>query len=60
MDQEERLRMYARADRILMEEAPIKPLLYRREHMLVKPWVRRFPSSAFSVWFWKDVIIEPH
>jgi oligopeptide transport system substrate-binding protein len=60
MDQEERMRMYQQADRILVEEAPILPLLYVRFHLLVKPWVRKYPTSPMKVWFWKDVIIEPH
>jgi ABC-type oligopeptide transport system substrate-binding subunit len=59
-DQNQRLRMYQQADRILVEEAPILPLLYGRFHMLVKPWVRKYPTSPQRLWFWKDVIIEPH
>lgn len=60
MDQEERMRMYQQADRILVEEAPILPLVYARLHLLVKPWVRKYPTSPMKAWFWKDVIIEPH
>jgi oligopeptide transport system substrate-binding protein len=60
MNQGERMRLYQAADRILMEEAVVVPLLYYRSHMLVKPWVKRYPTSAASQWFWKDVIIEPH
>jgi len=60
MDQEERMRMYQQADRILIEEAPILPLAYGRFHMLVKPWVRRYLTSPLRWWYWKDVIIEPH
>jgi ABC-type oligopeptide transport system substrate-binding subunit len=59
-DQEERIRMYQQADRILVEEAPILPLVYWRFHLLVKPWVRRYPTSPIKMRFWKDVIIEPH
>ncbi|MFQ6102464.1 MAG: ABC transporter substrate-binding protein [Anaerolineae bacterium] len=59
-DQEERMRMYQQADRILVEEAAIMPLVYGRLHLLVKPWVRKFPTSVIKAWFWKDVIIEPH
>lgn len=60
MDQEERMRMYRQADRILVEEAPLLPLCYARLHMLVKPWVRRYLTSPQRWWYWKDVIIEPH
>jgi ABC-type oligopeptide transport system substrate-binding subunit len=59
-DQEERLTMYQQADSILVEEAAIMPLSYERLNLLVKPWVRKYPTSAISGWFWKDVIIEPH
>jgi oligopeptide transport system substrate-binding protein len=59
-DQEERVKLYQQADRILVEEAVMVPLLYRRSHLLVKPWVSKYPTSALSEWFWKDVIIEPN
>jgi ABC-type oligopeptide transport system substrate-binding subunit/tRNA A-37 threonylcarbamoyl transferase component Bud32/tetratricopeptide (TPR) repeat protein len=59
-DQEERMRMYREADQILVEEAPVLPLYYGRFHLLVKPWVRKHPTSPQRLWFWKDVIIEPH
>jgi ABC-type transport system substrate-binding protein len=55
-----RIEMYQEADRILVEEAAIMPLTYTIWHLLVKPWVRRWPVSATKFWFWKDVIIEPH
>jgi oligopeptide transport system substrate-binding protein len=60
MDQEERMRLYQEVDRILIEDAVVLPLLYHRSHILVKPWVKTYPTSAIDQWFWKDVIIEPH
>jgi ABC-type oligopeptide transport system substrate-binding subunit len=60
MDQEERMSLYRQADRILVEDAPVMPVGYGRQHLLVKPWVSRFPTSAIKYLFWKDVIIEPH
>lgn len=60
MDQRERMELYAQADRILVEEAPILLLFYEGEDLLVKPWVRRYPTSPEWLCFWKDVIIEPH
>jgi oligopeptide transport system substrate-binding protein len=59
-DQGERMEMYQEADRILVDEAAIMPLTYSRIHMLVKPWVSKYPTSATGDRFWKDVIIEPH
>jgi ABC-type transport system substrate-binding protein len=59
-DQRERIKMYQEADRILVEEAPVIPLTHWRLKLLVKPWVRKCPTSAIKWWFWKDVIIEPH
>jgi oligopeptide transport system substrate-binding protein len=60
MDQEERIELYRQADRVLVEEAAIMPLYHSWQHLLVKPWVRMYPTSALKSWFWKDVIIELH
>jgi ABC-type oligopeptide transport system substrate-binding subunit/class 3 adenylate cyclase len=59
-DQEERIRLYREADRILIEGAAVMPMVYLRAHFLVRPWVIRYPVSALRPFFWKDVIIEPH
>ncbi len=60
-DQAERMQLYQQADRILMEEAVVVPLLYSPLHLLLKPWVRKFPTTAIkNPGFWKDAIIEPH
>ena len=59
-DEEERMKLYGQADRILVEEAAIVPLTYLRAHLLVKPWVSKYPTPATGRRFWKDVIIEPH
>ena len=59
-DQAERMKMYRAADKILVEEAVIMPLSYVTNPRLVKPWVRRFPQSAFKGIYFKDVVIEPH
>jgi len=59
-DQAERMKLYQAADRILIEEAVMIPTTYGRWHLLVKPWVTKYPTSPFRQWFWKDVVIEPH
>jgi len=60
MDQGERMKLYAQADKILVEEAPIMPLFYDRLQLLVKPWMRNLLMSATATRYWKDVILEPH
>jgi ABC-type oligopeptide transport system substrate-binding subunit len=45
---------------VLVEEAAIIPLTYHRQHLLLKPWVKQFPTSPIKIWYWKDVIIERH
>jgi ABC-type transport system substrate-binding protein len=60
MDQSKRMRLYAHAERILVEEVPILPLAYCGWHPLLQPWVKRFPKAEPFHEFWKDVVIEPH
>jgi oligopeptide transport system substrate-binding protein len=59
-DQSERNRLYQEADRILIEEASIVPLIYGRDDLLIKPWVKNisFPPITFPVL--KYIVIEPH
>ena len=59
-DHDERLRLYRQADALLMQEAPIVPILYARRNFLLKPWVRTFPISPLKWWFWKDVVLFGH
>jgi oligopeptide transport system substrate-binding protein len=60
-DQEERMKLYREADRILMQSAAIVPLAYNRQHLLVKLWVRSsYAVSAMGAQFWQHVVIEPH
>ena len=56
-DNEERMILYRQAENILIEEAPLLPLVYGRQHLIFKPWVKRFPTSTSRSVHWKDVII---
>jgi oligopeptide transport system substrate-binding protein len=58
-DQVQRIGMYKEADRILVQEAAIMPLIYGRLNLLIKPWVESYPTSAIKQWFWKDVVLTP-
>jgi len=60
LDPERRLELYAQAERILVEEAPLVPLSYGINFVLVKPWVTRFPTSVLKWPFFKDIVLEPH
>ena len=57
-DQEERMKLYRQAEKILIEEAPLLPLAYARHNLLVKPWIKKHPLTGLANQFWKDVIIE--
>lgn len=54
------MKLHGEAEKILVNEAPIMPILYWSTRMLVKPWVTRFPTTGLREWFFKDVIIKPH
>ena len=54
-DQNKRVQLYRKADRILIHDAVVIPVIYERQERLVKPWVR---NKVFEPW--KDVIIDPH
>lgn len=56
-DQERRVALYRQADKRLVKQAIVIPLTYRRMNLLVKSWVKKYPTSGIKQWFWKDVII---
>jgi oligopeptide transport system substrate-binding protein len=60
--QEQRLQLYRTAENILLEEMPLLPVYYRRDLGLLKPWVKKAPYLPMheEVWFWEDIILEPH
>ena len=60
LDQGARLALLHQADQVLVHEASIIPLIYGRQHLLVKPWISDFPISTLNRWYLKDTIIEPH
>jgi oligopeptide transport system substrate-binding protein len=55
-----RLELLYQADRLLIEEAPLVPLFYGRQHLLRQPWVTRFPVSALNRWYWQDTVLKHH
>ncbi len=59
MDQGDRIRLYQEADKILMEEAVVIPLVYSQDHYLIKPWVK-IPIRGYDPRYIKDIILEPH
>ena len=60
VDQAERVKLYQQADRILVDEAPIIPLDHHQAHLLLKPWVSKYPLAAIGPPMWKNIVIEPH
>ena len=60
IDYTERLKLYRRAELILIEDTPVVPIAYYNFNYFVKPWVRRAPLSPSKAWYWKEIILEPH
>jgi len=60
LDQKTRFELYARADRMLCEQAMILPVFYYLCRAYMKPWIRREPKWFARGGCWKDVIIDPH
>jgi ABC-type oligopeptide transport system substrate-binding subunit/class 3 adenylate cyclase len=60
LDQQERMRLYAQAERILVWEVPALPLSYESWRVLLKPWVKRYPASPIRGPIWKDIVLAPH
>ena len=58
-DQSKRIQLFQQADRILIQEAAIVPLVYLRWHILAKPWVIGLTGNQ-AISRWQDVIIKPH
>jgi hypothetical protein len=52
--------LYLNMEAEVIREVVNVPLLYARLHLLLQPWVRKYPVSPLKWWFWKDVVIDPH
>jgi oligopeptide transport system substrate-binding protein len=60
-DPEKRLSIHREAEHVLAQEMPTVPLIYGRNHYLIKPWVRAGPlNSPFSVPNLEYVVIDRH
>jgi ABC-type oligopeptide transport system substrate-binding subunit/DNA-binding SARP family transcriptional activator len=59
-DQRQRMDLYRRADRALIEKAVVLPLFYGSICELIQPWVRKPTGSSIYNPKWKDIIIMPH
>ena len=60
LDHAERMQLYEQAQQLLIDEVPVFPLIYFRNHLLIKPWITEYPLSPMRWDYWKDVVIEPH
>jgi len=59
-DPQERIKLFSRADRLLVEESVILPLCYRVRSQLIKPWVSHYDLNALAQLRLQDVILHPH
>jgi ABC-type oligopeptide transport system substrate-binding subunit len=54
-----RLELYQAAEHVLADEAVLVPIVYWGEHLMIKPWVAKFPSLPGVHPGLKDVTIGP-
>jgi oligopeptide transport system substrate-binding protein len=59
-DQDSRMDLYRQAEQILVDEAPVVPIYYIREHVLINTWVIGLPASVIAGNILKDIVIESH
>lgn len=59
-DQGSRMDLYRQAEQILVDEAPVVPINYGRQQMLIKTWVPGMRASIITGNILKDIIIESH
>jgi ABC-type oligopeptide transport system substrate-binding subunit len=60
-NREERLALYAQVEQIIVEEAPVVPLAYIRQHRLIKPWIKNWQLyNSTNDPFFPKLVIEPH
>jgi ABC-type oligopeptide transport system substrate-binding subunit/transcriptional regulator with XRE-family HTH domain len=59
VDQAARMRLYQQAERLLMQEAALMPLCHATWNLLLKPWVKQFPTTIVKhPGFWHQVVID--
>jgi hypothetical protein len=59
VDQAARIQLYQQAERILMQEAALMPLCHTSLNLLLKPWVKQFPTTIVKhPGFWHQVVID--
>jgi len=58
-DLELRIERFRKVDRYITAFAMIVPLVNYQYHMLIKPWVKRFPI-VMDMPCWREIILEPH
>jgi oligopeptide transport system substrate-binding protein len=55
---EERNRLYAQLDQILVDDAPVLPIYYAVNRRLIQPYVRNFPSNGMEFRSLREVWLE--
>jgi ABC-type oligopeptide transport system substrate-binding subunit/serine/threonine protein kinase len=60
IDHSKRSSLYREADKILIDEAVVIPLVYARRNLLVKPWIYNHRLSGTYVDSFEDIIIADH
>jgi oligopeptide transport system substrate-binding protein len=57
-DPQARLKLYAAAEQIVLEDAPLLPVYHSISYLLVKPYVKGLTLTASGIWSLKEVYIQ--
>jgi len=58
-DEAKRYNLYAQADQQMINDAPIMPIYYYKDHRLLQPRVQNFPQNAMEYRAYRDVWLLP-
>ncbi|GIV34863.1 MAG: peptide ABC transporter substrate-binding protein [Chitinophagales bacterium] len=59
VDEKKRFELYAQADQVMIQDAPIMPVYYYKDHRLLQPNLKNFPQNAMEYRSYREVYFVP-
>ncbi|MDX2001519.1 MAG: ABC transporter substrate-binding protein [Chitinophagales bacterium] len=58
-DDDKRNLLYIKAEQLMMDDAPVMPIYYYKDHRLLQPYVLNFPQNAMEYRLLREVYFKP-